>query len=59
VHALLVWALSLLAVRHGWVAERPGILNFTGLIPVGAIATSEHGALYNTATCWRDPSVRL
>jgi protein-S-isoprenylcysteine O-methyltransferase Ste14 len=32
--ALLPWALSLLAIRHGWVAERPRILNLMGLIPV-------------------------
>ena len=36
VHALLPWALSLLAARHGWAGGRPGISNLVGLIPVAA-----------------------
>jgi protein-S-isoprenylcysteine O-methyltransferase Ste14 len=32
----LPWVLSSLSVRHGWVAERPGLLNLIGLIPVTA-----------------------
>ena len=36
VHALLPWTLSLLALRHGWVGERPNLINLLGLIPVAA-----------------------
>lgn len=35
-HAMLPWALSLLGVRYGWVAGKPGVWNFAGLIPVAA-----------------------
>lgn len=35
-HAGVPWWLSLLSVRHGWLAGRPGILNLLGLIPVAA-----------------------
>ena len=31
---MLPWAISLLAPRYGWVAERPGMWNWFGLIPV-------------------------
>ncbi len=34
VHAVIPWALSLFAARHGWAGGRPGMLNFLGLIPV-------------------------
>ena len=30
------WALSLMAARHGWFANRPSVLNLLGLIPVAA-----------------------
>jgi len=33
------WALSLLTLRHGWVADRPGFWNLFGLIPI-LIATA-------------------
>jgi len=33
-HAALPWALSLTAVRHGWIGGRPSIGNLLGLIPV-------------------------
>jgi protein-S-isoprenylcysteine O-methyltransferase Ste14 len=36
VQAIVPWALSLIAVRHGWVAHRPGNWNLVGLIPVAA-----------------------
>ncbi len=33
-HAVAPWALSLLALRHGWAAGSPGAWNLIGLIPV-------------------------
>ena len=36
VYGLGPWALSLLSIRHGWSAARPGIVNLLGLIPVAA-----------------------
>lgn len=33
-HGVIPWAVSLLATRHGWVEQRPGIWNWLGLVPV-------------------------
>lgn len=38
VNAGIPWALSLLTLRHGWVAGRPNIWNLLGLVPI-ALAT--------------------
>jgi protein-S-isoprenylcysteine O-methyltransferase Ste14 len=35
-HGVVPWAISLLALRHGWIEGRPGIWNLLGLIPVSA-----------------------
>ena len=38
-HGAVPWAMSLLARRYGWTADRPGMGNLIGLIPVaGGIA---------------------
>ena len=48
VHTVAPWALSLLATRHGWVGDKPGIANLLGLFPVAAgfyaflLCTREH-----------------
>jgi protein-S-isoprenylcysteine O-methyltransferase Ste14 len=36
VHVVIPWAISLLALRHGWIAGHPGKWNWLGLIPVTA-----------------------
>ena len=47
-HALVPWALSLLATRHGWAGEWPSPVNLAGLIPATAgfyfflLGTREH-----------------
>ena len=36
VWGVIPWALSLLTTRYGWVAGRPGVWNWLGIIPLGA-----------------------
>lgn len=36
VHVVIPWAISLLALRHGWIAGHPAKWNWLGLIPVAA-----------------------